>query len=81
MLSCKDVSVLLSRACDTRLGWRERLAVRLHLLYCAGCNRLRRQLAFLQRAGQQLRTTAPGEARLPDAARKRIRERLRRPPA
>jgi hypothetical protein len=80
MLSCKEVSVLLSRACDTRLSWRERLAVRLHLWYCTGCARLRRQLEFLQRATRRLPTDIPGDTRLPEPARKRIRERLRQPP-
>lgn len=80
MLSCKEVSVLLSRACDTRLTWRERLAVRLHLLYCAGCARLRHQLEFLQRAARRLHTDAPGDTRLPEPARKRIQDRLRQPP-
>lgn len=76
ILSCKEVSVLLSRACDARLSWRERLAVRLHLLYCAGCARLERQLAFLQTVGRRLREDAPGEIRLPDPARERIRQQL-----
>ncbi len=77
MLSCKEVSMLLSRACDTRLTWRERLAVRLHLFYCVGCARLRRQLMFLQRASRLLRTEPPGQTRLPEPARERIRRRLR----
>lgn len=76
ILSCKEVSVLLSRACDTRLSWRERLAVRLHLLYCAGCARLERQLAFLRSVGQYLREEIPGEIHLPEPARERIRQRL-----
>lgn len=78
ILSCKEVSVLLSRACDTRLRWRERLAVRLHLLYCTGCARLERQLAFLRSIGQHLREKIPGDARLPEPARERIRQRLTR---
>jgi hypothetical protein len=76
MLSCKEVSVLLSRSCDTRLSWRERLAVRLHIFYCVGCARLRRQLEFLQRVGRQLRAATPGQIRLPEPARERIRRRL-----
>jgi len=80
MLSCKEVSVLLSRACDTRLSWRERLAVRLHLLYCAGCAQLERQLAFLRRIGRRLREDMPGETRLPDESRERIRQQLQRTP-
>ena len=33
MMSCKQVSELISKACDQNLAWQERLAVRLHLLY------------------------------------------------
>jgi len=48
MLSCKEVSVLLSQAQERRLGWRERLGLRLHLLLCDGCTNLRKQLDFIR---------------------------------
>jgi hypothetical protein len=74
MLSCKDVSLLLSRACDERLPWRVRLAVRLHLLYCRGCARFRKQLEFLRVAAQRFsdRQDSVSRQRLPEAARQRI---------
>lgn len=78
MLSCKEVSVLLSRACDQRLSWRVRLAVRLHLLYCRGCAQLGKQLQFLRIAGQRFSDqldTVP-QQRLPEDARRRIRASL-----
>ena len=79
MLSCKEVSLLLSKACDRKLAWRERLAVRLHLLYCRGCARVERQLQFLRIAGRRLAQpdSLPGGAALSATARNRIRAALR----
>jgi len=80
MLSCKEVSLLLSKACDQRLAWRERLAVRLHLLYCRGCAQFGKQLQFLRAAGRRLAQsdTLPGGATLSVTARNRIRAALQR---
>lgn len=50
MLSCKEVSLLLSQAQERRLGLRERLALKLHLMLCSGCARFSRQLVFLRTA-------------------------------
>jgi hypothetical protein len=50
MLSCKHSTELMSRELDTHLSWRERLGLRLHLLYCTGCRHFRRQMDFLHRA-------------------------------
>ena len=48
MLSCKEVSVLLSQAQERRLGWRERLALKLHLGLCDGCVHFSKQLDFIR---------------------------------
>ena len=50
MLSCKQVSLLLSQAQDRRLGTIERWRLRLHLRFCDGCTNFRRQLEFMRRA-------------------------------
>jgi len=47
LLRCRDVSGLATDFLEGDLGWRQRLAVRLHLLVCDGCR------AFL---GQMRRT-------------------------
>jgi hypothetical protein len=80
MLSCKEVSLLLSRACDQRLSWRVRLAVRLHLLYCQGCTQFGKQLQFLRSAGQRFsdQLDIMPQQRLPEDARRRIRATLDR---
>jgi len=81
MMSCKDVSVLVSASLDRRLSAWERLKVRTHLLICKGCTNFSRQMSVLHAATQRL---AEGEemdglawARLPDDAHARIRDTLR----
>ena len=80
MLSCKEVSLLLSKSCDQKLPWRVRLAVRLHLLYCRGCTQFEKHLQFLRAAGRRLAQsdTLPGGATLSVTARNRIRAALQR---
>ena len=81
MLSCKEVSLLLSKACDQKLPWRVRLAVRLHLLYCRGCTQFEKHLQVLRAAGRRLAGSdaLPGDgAKLSDTARNRIRAALQR---
>ncbi|HXV32006.1 MAG TPA: zf-HC2 domain-containing protein [Sinorhizobium sp.] len=46
-LTCKDASRLLSEAQERRLGLRERLTLRLHLMVCTGCDNFRKQLEFI----------------------------------
>jgi hypothetical protein len=55
MLTCKEVSVLLSQAQDRRLGWREKLGLRLHLMLCDGCTHFRAQLNFMRAVLQRYR--------------------------
>ena len=48
LISCKDASRLLSQMEDDKLPFRQRAAVRLHLLFCDACTRFLRQLRFLR---------------------------------
>jgi hypothetical protein len=54
MLSCKEVTHLVSEGLDRRLGWWERARLRLHLLICDGCTNFSRQVAFLREAVRRL---------------------------
>ena len=78
MWSCKEISVLTSKANDSRLGPWDRLAVRVHLLYCRGCRRFRDQIQFLRRAARLPDSPLAGDVHLPEVARTRIRAALRR---
>ncbi|HTP94710.1 MAG TPA: zf-HC2 domain-containing protein [Burkholderiales bacterium] len=50
MLTCRQVSLLLSQAQERALSLPERLGLRLHLLLCDGCSNFRRQLEFIRAA-------------------------------
>ena len=50
MLTCKEVSGLVSQGLDRRLGFGERIALRVHLMICTGCTNFSRQVAFLRKA-------------------------------
>lgn len=79
ILSCKDTAALVSKACDIRLSWGGRLAVRLHLLVCRGCRQFLQQVRFMRLAGGYSREhdhETHGEVVLPEAARERIAVRI-----
>ena len=59
MLSCKDVTRLVSQGLDRRLGFGEWLRLRLHLAICDGCANFRKQMDFLRRAVQRLGSGTP----------------------
>lgn len=50
MLSCKQTTRLVSESLDRSFPLRQRIAVRLHLLFCKLCNRYRRHLLFIRDA-------------------------------
>jgi hypothetical protein len=52
MISCKKASRLASEQLERKLSLRERLLLRLHLAYCAGCRRMEKQFVFLRDATQ-----------------------------
>lgn len=47
MLSCREVVKDADHLLDGGLGWRQRLAIRVHLLICHHCRRYVRQLRML----------------------------------
>jgi predicted anti-sigma-YlaC factor YlaD len=50
LLTCKEVSEVLSRTQDRNIGLLERLQLEAHLKLCEGCRNFQRQLEFLRRA-------------------------------
>jgi hypothetical protein len=54
MLSCKEATRLVSQGLDRRLGFGQRVALRLHLAICDGCTNFSRQVRFLRRAVARL---------------------------
>lgn len=74
MLSCKDVTHLVSQSQDRRLSGLERWSVRVHLLYCLGCRRFARHVEFLRQAMRRL--VRERGLTLSASARERIRLKL-----
>jgi hypothetical protein len=80
---CRDMTALLSKAMDADLPFRERFAYKLHLLYCTGCRRYRKQLLKLRGTlrrvvdglGDAETALGPGPT-LSHAARQRIAQAL-----
>ena len=54
LLSCKETTRLLSQGEDRRLGFGERIALRVHLAICDGCRNVNAQFRFLRRAVRNL---------------------------
>jgi len=84
MLSCKDVTQLLSESMDTSLPIGKRVGVRFHLLICKFCARYERQLALIRETVRHLvaaEETAGGTLGEPlsEEAKERIRRSLRNP--
>ena len=59
MLPCKEVTRLVSQGLDRRLGFGERVALRVHFAICGGCRNFERQMKLLREAAQQLAGTDP----------------------
>jgi hypothetical protein len=61
-LSCKEASRLISAGMDGELTLGQRTGLRLHLLICAACSRVKSQLAFLRRAAPEFPGPAENDA-------------------
>jgi len=81
MLSCEQTSELLSRGLDQHLPFRQRMAVRIHVLMCRACTQYEKQLRFIRRATRRLSqgTEHGGQAATPlsPEARERIKNALK----
>ena len=62
MLSCKEITHLVSQSQDRKLGLSERIGLYIHLKICDGCRNFNAQLAFIRRAARQLAERADRES-------------------
>ena len=79
MLSCRDVTKLVSESMDRSLPFGKLAGVRFHLLICRFCERYRRQLLLLRESARFLAAAVetPGEP-FPDTLPAQVRERIRK---
>ena len=59
MLTCKEITRLLSESQDRKLSVAEKLKLEMHLAMCRGCKAYKGQLAFLREACRRY-TRQPG---------------------
>ncbi len=83
MLSCKDVSVVLSESLDRKLALRERFNLKLHLMICKACQHMANQMQVLHAVSLYYRDATeddslPKQVTLSKEASERILERLQR---
>jgi hypothetical protein len=81
MLSCKDVTQLISESMDRDLPVRKRMAMRFHLLMCKFCSRYEKQLLFIRNTVRQYTHKIEDDSSLPThylsaEARERIKRVL-----
>ena len=76
MLDCKHATRLASQAMEKRLTFRQRMALRFHLLMCDACTQFTRQLHLLRKAVGQLGRHVENDESLvlSKSARERIAE-------
>ena len=63
MLSCKEVTHLLSEAQDRNLAPYERLQLEMHVALCRGCRGFKDQMAFLRVACKRYLARQGGSGR------------------
>ena len=59
MLSCKEVSGLVSDGQDMEMSVTDRTLLRLHMVMCDGCRNVEKQMLFLREAMKRLGGDAP----------------------
>jgi len=80
-LTCEESARIASDSYERELGWAERAALKVHLLNCRWCRRVRAQLETMHLINQKLRDVKSAEACCPhhglsSEAKRRMIERL-----
>ena len=76
MLTCKEVSMLVSESMEHPLPLRQRMGVRFHLMMCSMCRTYRRQTLQLRAMFQAADRSEP-ESHLSEEAARRIKDTLK----
>lgn len=63
MLSCKEVTHLLSESQDRPLGMSEKMQLEMHLAICKGCKNFKSQMSFLREACKRYLADHNGEGK------------------
>lgn len=82
MMSCKEVSQLVSESLDHKLTLWQRMQVGMHLLMCGMCARCRKQISFVHAAAKRYMSVVDkveedSGGQLTPEARERIKQSLK----
>lgn len=75
-IPCREHTALLSRQLDDRLSKGESLGLWIHLRYCRGCLRFRRQIRLLRELAQALGRDKRLGSNLPEDVSQRVLNRI-----
>lgn len=78
LMSCKDVSLLISLGEDQRLTVRERMMLRIHLFFCEACSRFKTQVRFVDKAMTEYLRGQSGPKKEAPVLSEEARNRIRR---
>jgi predicted anti-sigma-YlaC factor YlaD len=82
MLTCKEVSELLSKSIDEKLPWTTKVSMQIHLGICSLCRSYKKQLLYfhqiLEKMDQDGGVDNTAEQQLSEKARKRITLELKK---
>lgn len=79
MLTCKQTSLLGMESNYRQLSWRERVGVRMHMMFCSACARFKQQMDFIRQATRRFSkesVDADEQVRLSAEALERIARQL-----
>ena len=76
MLSCREITALLSKESLTKLSLKEKIELRLHLMMCKLCARYAKQIKFISRVFKMLPEQSEQEEGLSSEAKLRIKQKL-----
>ena len=61
MISCKEVTRLMSEGQERPLTLRERMALKIHTMMCLGCSNYGKQMVFLRKLAKRYREGMHGD--------------------
>lgn len=80
MLSCKEVSRLMSDSLEKQLPLSKRMGIRMHLMMCSACRTARKQMRFVRQLltgyDRWLEENGPEKDGLPAGVAERIKKEM-----
>lgn len=78
MMSCKEAAQLISEQKDHKLGFGDRMGLRMHLVMCRMCNAYKNKLDMISRFAQQASDFVLGDAQTAVALSADAKQRIKR---